>query len=571
MTKKRPQGNVRFQESTAVFFMRDNQPVSQREYTFPIDQTLISVTDLKGRITYCNQNFVSVSGYNQDELLGQPHNMVRHPDMPEEAFRDMWQTLQDGHPWSALVKNRRKNGDHYWVRANASPVRDGGRAVGYMSVRTAVGRDEVAIAEKLYARMKAEAQSGRPVLGLERGQLVRRTALAGLFRRLTPDVNLQIVGLIVLASLMPTLSGMLGFPGWVDVLAGLVPASLAIAFLWHKQFKPVEDLQHWLNLVAAGDLSNVRELRYQGRFGEMELALNQLILGVRTVVRDARHEVGNLRSGSSEISAGSRELSARAESQASSLEETAAALEEITGTVRNTAQIAKEGSMLAREASSVSNASLEAVQSARETMKEIEASSHKIAEILKLIESVAFQTNILALNAAVEAARAGDQGRGFAVVASEVRALAQRTTAAARDVRSLIDESNEGVRKGNLTTEQALTRMRESIGAVVKTAEILSQIENASHEQDVGITQINQAVAQLDTITQQNASMSEELSAVSSVQDKLVMDVHNTIRVFKLTPKDKTLAEEDAVALRRERQAQSMPEVVGDGPLRLAH
>lgn len=552
-------------------FMRNNQPVSNREYTFPADQTLISVTDLKGRITYCNHNFESVSGFNQEELLGQPHNLVRHPDMPEEAFRDMWQTLQDGHPWSALVKNRRKNGDHYWVRANASPVRDGGRILGYMSVRTAVTREEVAAAESLYARMRAEAQSGRVVLGLERGQVVRRSTLASLTRRLTPDVNGWIVFLVVLTALAPMVAGLLDLPGWINLLAGVLPAALAIAFLWHRQFKPVADLQHWLNLVAAGDLSNIRELRYSGRFGEMELALNQLILGVRTVVRDARHEVGNLRSGSSEISAGSRELSARAETQASNLEQTAAALEEITGTVRNTAEMAKEGSQLAREASSVSRASLEAVQSARDTMKEIEASSHKIAEILKLIESVAFQTNILALNAAVEAARAGDQGRGFAVVASEVRALAQRTTAAARDVRSLIDESNEGVRKGNLTTEQALTRMRESIGAVGKTADILSQIENASHEQDVGISQINQAVAQLDTITQQNASMSEELSAVSTVQDQLVLDVHNTIRVFKLTPRDKTLAEEDAVALRREMLAKLGQAAEDAGPPRLTH
>ena len=116
--------------------MRNNQPVSGREFTFPADQTLISVTDLKGRITYCNKNFIAVSGYTEDELLGQPHNLVRHPDMPEEAFRDLWATIESGRPWTALVKNRRKTGDHYWVRANATPVRDGDRILGYLSVRT---------------------------------------------------------------------------------------------------------------------------------------------------------------------------------------------------------------------------------------------------------------------------------------------------------------------------------------------------------------------------------------------------------------------------------------------------
>ena len=534
--------------------MRNNQPVSQREFTFPEDKTLISVTDRKGRITYCNNNFIYISGYSREELLGQPHNMVRHPDMPEEAFRDMWQTLDSGSPWSALVKNRRKDGDHYWVRANASPVRDGGNVVGYMSVRTCPAREEVAAASELYARMSDEAREGRLRTGLERGRVVSRGVLPTLGRKLWPDKKVLVSLLILLAVFMPTIAGVLNLTWWLNILLGILPAAIAIATLWRSYFRPVDDIQQLLELVAAGDLSHTRKSMYTGQFGEMELALTQLVLGVRTVVRDARHEVGNLRTGSSEISNGSREMSARAEAQASSLEQTAAALEEITGTVRNTAQLAQDGSKLAQEATEVSNRSLEAVQSARDTMAEIEASSKKIAEILKMIESVAFQTNILALNAAVEAARAGEQGRGFAVVAAEVRALAQRTTAAARDVRTLIDESNSGVIKGNNRTEQALARMRESMSAVAKTADILGQIEHASREQDLGISQINQAVAQLDSITQQNASMAEELASVSGVQDKLVEDVHNTIRVFKLTPKDKTLAEEDAVALRQAMQ-----------------
>src|SRR5262245_26583179 len=124
--------------------MRNNQPVSQREYTFPPADTLVSVTDLKGRITYCNGAFIEVSGYARDELLGQPHNLVRHPDMPEEAFRDLWATIQAGFPWTGLVKNRRKNGDHYWVQANATPMKDGERITGFLSVRTCPTREAVA-------------------------------------------------------------------------------------------------------------------------------------------------------------------------------------------------------------------------------------------------------------------------------------------------------------------------------------------------------------------------------------------------------------------------------------------
>ncbi|MFN3861393.1 MAG: PAS domain-containing protein, partial [Roseateles sp.] len=157
--------------------MRNNQPITQREYPFPAGQVLVSVTDPQGRITWCNPAFVAVSGYAEAELLGQPHNIVRHPDMPEEAFRDLWATVESGHPWQGLVKNRRKNGDHYWVLANATPVFAGERIVGYMSVRSAPTREQVQAAEALYAQMREQAARGRQRLALRGGQVVRRDAL----------------------------------------------------------------------------------------------------------------------------------------------------------------------------------------------------------------------------------------------------------------------------------------------------------------------------------------------------------------------------------------------------------
>ncbi|HEU6455934.1 MAG TPA: PAS domain-containing protein, partial [Roseateles sp.] len=153
--------------------MRNNQPVTHKGYALSPDQTLISITDLKGRITYCNPSFVDVSGFTEAELLGQPHNIVRHPDMPEEAFRDLWATIEAGLPWSALVKNRRKNGDHYWVRANATPVRNGDRTVGYLSVRTCPSESEVRRFDQLYATMRTEAAAGRQRHVLHHG-VVRR-------------------------------------------------------------------------------------------------------------------------------------------------------------------------------------------------------------------------------------------------------------------------------------------------------------------------------------------------------------------------------------------------------------
>jgi aerotaxis receptor len=163
--------------------MRTNLPVTHQEFVIPEGVTLVSTTDLQSRITYCNPAFVAVSGFERDELIGQHHNLVRHPDMPAEAFRDMWATLASGTPWSALVKNRRKNGDHYWVVANATPVMENGQAVGYMSVRTKPTREQVQGAEALYARMRSEATSGSARIALHHGRVVR-TGLMGQLQRM---------------------------------------------------------------------------------------------------------------------------------------------------------------------------------------------------------------------------------------------------------------------------------------------------------------------------------------------------------------------------------------------------
>src|SRR5574343_382574 len=155
--------------------MRVNLPVNPTQYPFPSGQTLVSTTDTKGRILYCNPAFVEVSGYQREELLGQPHNLIRHPDMPEEAFRDMWETIASGRPWSAPVKNRRKNGDYYWVMANATPLMENGQPMGYMSVRTEATAEQIQAAEALYATMRAEKERGQLVHTLKAGRLIKRT------------------------------------------------------------------------------------------------------------------------------------------------------------------------------------------------------------------------------------------------------------------------------------------------------------------------------------------------------------------------------------------------------------
>ena len=536
-------------------YMRTNLPVTTNAYDFPADQTLISITDLKGRITYCNANFTAVSGYSPAELLGQPHNILRHPDMPEEAFRDMWQTIQqDGLPWSALVKNRRKNGDYYWVRANATPVRDGDRIVGFLSVRTRPAPAEVELFERLYATMRAEAQAGKRVHVLHHGEVRRKGLIGALVRLLHPSLRGQLVGLSVLAGGTPIAAAWLEAPVWGVASAGLLAMVTAAYGTLRLVILPLRQVVATANKMAAGDLTRLVDVHSHGQIGQLELALAQLTVSVRTVVRDVRHEVANLQGGTQEIAVGSQDMSSRTEVQASNLEQTAASMEEISGTIRQTAQLAAEGAEVARDTAAVAKRSHEAVLAVADTMQEIAASSRQIGDIVQVIEGVAFQTNILALNAAVEAARAGEQGRGFAVVASEVRELAQRAANESKAIRKLIEASRSHVEAGNLRAADARSRMDQAMLSVEKVSSVLDEIHNATQQQANGVAQVSTAVTQLDGITQQNAAMVDELAAASASLTSQVEQVHNSIRVFKLLDKDTTLAEVDAVELRRQQR-----------------
>jgi aerotaxis receptor len=532
--------------------MRKNLPVTQHAYDFPADQTLISVTDLKGRITYCNANFVAVSGFTREELMGQPHNIVRHPDMPSEAFRDLWETVESGQPWTALVKNRRKNGDHYWVRANATPVRNGDRIVGYLSVRTKPDAEEVAEAERIYARLRAEAESGRQVHRLHRGQLVRDDWLGRLGRALRPGLRGQVGLMMAWAAAGPLVVACLGAPAWGLVLAGVATAGSAAWIGARMILRPLMAVVDTANVIASGDLTSRIAVDGHGEVRRLKLALAQMAVSVRTVVRDVREEIDHLRLASQEIATGNQDMSRRTEVQASSLEQTAASMEEINGTTQQTTQLARDGAQAARETAMVARRSHEAVLAVAQTMQEIAESSRRIGDIIQVIEGVAFQTNILALNAAVEAARAGEQGRGFAVVAAEVRALAQRTAAAAKEIRALIEESRARVDAGSTRTADARTRMDEAMRSVEQVAAVLEDISHATAEQSTGVSRVSAAVVDLDGITQQNAAMVEELAAASRAMDHQVQQVYDSIRIFRLADGDISLAETDAVALRRQ-------------------
>lgn len=992
--------------------MRVNLPVTNKEYVLPDDCMIVSNTDLKGRITYCNADFIEASGFTEDELIGQPHNLVRHPDMPPAAFADLWSTLQSGKPWTGIVKNRRKNGDHYWVVANATPLYEGGTCIGYMSMRNKATREQIAFAENLYRDMREgvcrfglkegellapdpvsrfrrwagnlsirnrilgmiglfgllfgmmamvdsmmlsksrdlmrsnselssllfrvidsvrEAQSsvGRQVMDLdealgssfaprEREAVLERLdqqgrailsnldsarramlssdisvapldsvmgaysdlqtrARAALLARENPrpeawkdsDVHLRQAIRELLAH-MDTLSALtrsqaevaLGFPnahtaevmhdllwmamlslgaavvlglGWgawilrgimrplryamaeftelthgnlgrkIDVthhneigtllegvkslqirlgfeeaekvkfrngavrvqigldnvganvmiadndhkiiylnhaLKGLLsrcqedigrsvagfdplnlvgthigqfhgnlqeqshtleslrgshrsvlrfgrhtfvetltpvinkggqrigtvaewldrtdeiaaeqevgrlvqeaiagnlseranldmlpegfhrdtgvgvnrlldavigPLSMAANCLeriargdipakitddYHGDFNsiknnlnlaidninalvadtqmlskagvegklavradagkhhgdyrkivqgvndtldaivgPVEEVVRVMGALSRGDLTEKITANYQGTFAQLRDDVNRTVDNLASSVLSIRDATDAINTASKEIASGNSDLSSRTEQQASSLEETASSMEELSSTVKQNADNARQANQMAMAASDVAAKGGDVVQQVVGTMHAINESSRKIVDIISVIDGIAFQTNILALNAAVEAARAGEQGRGFAVVAGEVRSLAQRSAAAAKEIKGLIGDSVEKVENGARLVSEAGRTMDEIVASVRRVTDIMSDIAAASVEQSSGIEQVNHAIVSMDEATQQNAALVEQAAAAAESLEEQANNLSTTVAQFKI-------------------------------------
>lgn len=321
----------------------------------------------------------------------------------------------------------------------------------------------------------------------------------------------------------------------ISVFLSSVVVGVLIAWLMTRSVThPLQEALLIAEKVAKGDLSSEIKTERKDETGMLLRALNNMNASLRQIVSQVRDGAEMISTAASQIAAGNQDLSARTEEQASSLEETAASIEQLTSTIKNTADNTSHATSLASEASETVEKSGEMMVSVTQEMREIKDSSQRMAEIIGVIDSIAFQTNILALNAAVEAARAGEQGRGFAVVASEVRALAQRSATAAKEIKELIDDSVEKVLDGMSLVENTELTMGSVIQNVQNVNGIINEIAQASHEQSDGINQINLAVGQIDTTTQQNAALVEESAAAArSLQDQ-AQNLTRMVSVFKL-------------------------------------
>ncbi|NMM37038.1 MAG: HAMP domain-containing protein [Glaciimonas sp.] len=289
--------------------------------------------------------------------------------------------------------------------------------------------------------------------------------------------------------------------------------------------------------VAAGDLSAQIVATGKDETGQLLAALRDMNTALHQVIGDVRFGVDTIALASGEIATGNADLSSRTEEQASALEETASSMEQLTATVHQNTDHARQAAQLAVSASSVAVKGGQVVSQVVDTMGSIKASSHKIADIISVIDGISFQTNILALNAAVEAAHAGEQGRGFAVVASEVRNLAQRSAAAAKEIKALIDDSVRQVDQGSELVDAAGQTMSEIVSSVQRVADIMSEITAASQEQSAGIEQVNQAIGQMDEMTQQNAALVEQAAAAAESLQGQAVSLAQAVSVFKLSKK----------------------------------
>ncbi len=900
--------------------MRTNLPVTDKEVVLHDHTLIVSKTDLKGRITYINRDFLEISGFTEKELIGEPHNLVRHPDMPTEAFQDLWDTLKAGRPWTGYVKNRCKNGDFYWVLANATPIVEGGQITGYMSVRRKADPAVVQQVDAIYRQFREKRQGnlriryGKAVAGsgglaawwgdlavksklvtafsalivflvsiawiglagmqsnnenfenlysrrlepsqhlarimklmadnraqlmlglqhdasnpmsgmhdhkldvhveaieknvaeinelwkqyeplvhsdqhkalaatfaekrsryakdgllpavaaLRQGQFVEMNKL--LLKEVNPAYNeasaaadalygylkerskatwgeqeaslsrnrtlilgmvaisfVLAIGLVVLilrsivgtlqtarevfssvaagkydnvidvsvnddfGKLMQGLQSMqtrLGFevsetqriateslrvkigldnvatnvmiadegrnviymnkavhamfataesdirkelpqfncaelmgtnidvfhknPAHQrDMLANLNGTHRATLKLGGRTFsltvtpvinergqrlgsavewldrtaevavedevadivsgaargdftrrialdgkqgfflklasdlnalvetsqRGLEDVAVVLSAVAEGDLTKTIAAEYQGTFGQLKDDANQTVSRLREIVDQIKQATEAINTAAKEIASGNQDLSSRTEEQASSLEETASSMEQLTSTVKQNADNSRQANELAGNAQQVAIKGGEVVGQVVQTMTAIHQSSSKIADIIGVIDGIAFQTNILALNAAVEAARAGEQGRGFAVVATEVRNLAQRSAAAAKEIKGLISDSVEKVENGNKLVDQAGKTMEEVVASIKRVARIMSDISEASREQSAGIEQVSLAVSQMDEVTQQNAALVEEAAAAAESLEEQAHSLVSTVSIFRM-------------------------------------